>query len=60
MLDSAFPTSVFIFFTVYSAFLGHSGETSPGLTQDMFLEFEKGGKQIFCGPDSGISILLQP
>lgn len=48
------------FFTVCFVVPGHSRETSPGSTQDMFLGLEKRGKYTFWGPDSGISNLLQP
>lgn len=60
MMNPASPTSVFSFFTVYFAVLGQSGETFPALIQGMFLEFENEGKQIFHGPDSGLSNPLQP
>jgi len=59
-MDPAFPTSVSSFFAVYFALLRYAGETSPGLTQDVFLGFEKGGESTFCVPDSGISNFFQP
>lgn len=60
VIDPVFPTSVSSSFAVYFALLWHSGETSPELTQDVFLGFEKGGGQTSCGPDSGISNFFQP
>lgn len=58
-MDPASPTSVFSFLRGCTTVLGHPAEGAPGLTQEVFLEFEK-GKQISCGPVSGIFCFLQP
>lgn len=53
----AFPTSMSSLFTVCSAVLGHSGEISPVITQDVFLGLGERGKQIYRGSNFGLSIL---